>query len=320
MYLRAVSRYILGLALAMMAFAAAAQEKFPSRPIEMVVNFGPGGGADIMGRTVAKMMEPLLGVSIPVSNVAGSAGNAGLTKVKTSKGDGYTIGTMTGLSVSNWALGIGQLGLADFTFIGIVQSAPSMLFVPTDSPHKTYAALLDHAKANPKKVRIATAGYGTLDDVAVRYLIGVGYEVVNVPYAKPAERYASILGNHAEVLYEEPGDVVQFLNAKQVRPLVVFDEQRHPEFRDVPTGKEHKHELVHPNWRGIIGPPNMPPAVLKLLVDTLAKATASAEWKDFCAKTWSCAKPMTPAESRKVAQATFDDIAKFAKQHDLKKN
>jgi tripartite-type tricarboxylate transporter receptor subunit TctC len=63
----------------------------------------------------------------------------------------------------------------------------------------------------------------------------------------------------------------------------------------------------------------MPPAVVKALIDALAKATASAEWKDFCAKTWSCTKPWTPEESRKIAQTTFNDIAEFAKQHGLKK-
>jgi tripartite-type tricarboxylate transporter receptor subunit TctC len=317
---RTLQLAVAGIVLVAASGSVIAQEKFPSRPIEMVVNFGPGGGADLMGRLIAKLLEPRLGVSVPVANVAGSAGNAGLTKVKTSKADGYTIGTMTGLSVSNWALGIGQLSLKDFTFIGITQLSPSMLFVPADSPHKTYKDLLAYAKANPKKIRIATAGYGTLDDVAVRYHVAKGYDVVNVPYAKPAERYTSILGKHAEVLYEEPGDVVQFLNAKKMRAVVVFDTERHADFKDVPTGKEHGHDLVQPNWRGIVGPPNMPPAVVKVLIDALIKATASAEWKGFCAKTWSCTKPWTPEESRKIAQTTFDDIAEFAKQHGLKKN
>lgn len=323
MSLRTVSGFtrpaLLGLALAATAFAATAQEKFPSRPIELVVNFGPGGGADIMGRMVAKLLEPHLGVSIPVANVAGSAGNAGLTKVKTSKADGYTIGTMTGLSVSSWATGVGQLNLNDFTFIGITQSSPSMLFVPANGPHKTYKDLLAYAKANPKKMRIATAGYGTLDDVAVRYLVAKGYDVVNVPYAKPAERYTSILGKHAEVLYEEPGDVAQFLNAKQMRAVVVFDTERHADFKDTPTGMEFGHDLVQPNWRGIVGPPNMPPAVVKVLTAALAKATGSKEWKDFCTKTWSCTKAWTPEESLKIAQRTFQDVDEFAKQHGLKK-
>ena len=82
---------------------AFAQEKYPSRPIDMIVNFGPGGGADGLGRNVARTMEKILKVPVPASNVAGAAGNTGLTKVSGSKADGYTIGTMTGLTVSAWA-------------------------------------------------------------------------------------------------------------------------------------------------------------------------------------------------------------------------
>lgn len=298
---------------------ATAAEKYPSRPIDMIVNFGPGGGADLMGRAVARLLEPQLKVSIPVSNVAGSGGNAGLTKLKNSKPDGYTIGTMTGLTISNWAVNPGPLGFKNFTFIGIVQSSPSMLYVHADSPFKTYKDMLAAAKANPKKIRVATAGYGTLDDVAVRFLIEKGFEIVNVPYAKPAERYSAVVGKHNEVLYEEPGDVIQFLNAKQILPIVVFDEQRMPSWPDVPTAKEMGHDLVQPNWRGIVGPPGMPPGVTKVLVDGLRKVSDSKEWKEFCTKTLSCTKPWTPEESLKIAQATFDDVAKFAKQHGIKK-
>lgn len=305
--------------LAIASGAALAQDKFPSRPIEMIINFGPGGGADLMGRAMARLMEPHVKVSIPVSNVAGSGGNAGLTKLKNSKPDGYTIGTMTGLTISNWAMSPGQLGLKDFTFIGVVQSSPSMLFVHADSPYKTYKDMLAAAKANPKKLRIATAGYGTLDDVAVRFLIGKGFEVVNVPYAKPAERYGAVVGKHTELLYEEPGDVIQFLNSKQILPIVVFDEQRMSKWPNVPTGREMGHDLIQPNWRGIVGPPGMPPEVVKTLIGALRAASASKEWQEFCAKTLSCTKPWTPEESRKMAQATYDDVAAFAKLHGIKK-
>lgn len=301
------------------AVPALAQDKFPSRPIDMIVNFGPGGGADLMGRQVADLMAKELKVPIPVSNVAGSAGNAGLTKVRNSKADGYTIGTMTGLTVTNWALGVGQMTLKDFTFIGITQSSPSMLFVHADSSIKNYQDLLKEAKANPKKLRVATAGLGTLDDVAVRYLNAKGYEVVNVPYAKPAERYAAIVGKHTELLYEEPGDVIQFLNANKIRPIVVFDDERYPKWPDVRTAKEDGHDLIHPNWRGVVAPPNMPPAVAKVLADALKRVVQTPEWKAFCEKTLSCIDPLTPEQSRKIAQATFDDISKFADQYGLKK-
>ena len=80
---------------------ALAQEKYPSRPVEMVVTFGPGGGADAMGRKLSQLLEKQLGVPFPVANVAGASGNAGLTKVLTSAPDGHTMGTLITLTVSS---------------------------------------------------------------------------------------------------------------------------------------------------------------------------------------------------------------------------
>src|SRR5688500_17681357 len=117
-----------GVALAAACAAALAQErKFPSRPIDMIVNFGPGGGADQLGRVISKLLEPVLGAPLPVANIAGASGNAGLTKILPSTADGYTIGTLTGLSISAWASGLGKMQVTDFAFIAVVQSSPSML-------------------------------------------------------------------------------------------------------------------------------------------------------------------------------------------------
>lgn len=301
------------------ATVAKAAEKFPSRPVEMIVNFGPGGGADRMGRTVARLLEPALGKPVPVSNTSGSAGNAGLTKLKNSKADGYTIGTMTAISISNWASGLGKLKVDDFTYIGMLQLAPSMMFVPYDSPLKTYQDLLKFAKANPGKLKVATAGYGTLDDIAIKYLGSLGYKMVNVPYAKPAERYAAAVGKHTDVLYEEPGDVDRFLAAKQLRPIVVFDNERHAKFPDVPTAKEMGQPLAQNNWRAIVAPANISPEAAKTLNAALGKVVASSDWKAFCKKTYTCTRNRSPAEVTKFVQQTYDDVGKFVDKFGLRK-
>src|SRR3954463_14375507 len=82
--------------------ASISQEKFPSRPIETIVNFGPGGGADQLGRIASVILEKVLGVSLPVSNIIGASGNTGLAKVASAEPDGYTLGVITGLSISSW--------------------------------------------------------------------------------------------------------------------------------------------------------------------------------------------------------------------------
>src|SRR4029078_11618929 len=90
--------------------------------------------------------------------------------------------------------------------------------------------LLETVKANPGKLKMATAGFGTLDDFAVKFLAKKGFPMINAPSAKRAERYTSVPGKHTDLLFEEPGDVAQFLAAKQMRPIVVFGNKRHPEF------------------------------------------------------------------------------------------
>jgi len=295
-----------------------AQEKFPSRPIEMIVNFGTGGGADQLGRVAAQLLEPVLGVAVPVSNVAGASGNTGLAKVSSAQPDGYTIGTLTGISISAWASGMGRLTINDFAYIGVVQSSPSMLFVVSDSPFKNYQQLLDHAKANPDKIKVATAGFGTLDDFAVKFLATKGYVMINAPYAKPGERYTSVLGKHTDVLFEEPGDVAQFLSAKQIRPIVVFGPQRHREFPDVPASSEFGQNIDLPNWRAIVTSAKVPADRLAVLNAGLARIMATDDWKKFCAETYTCIPPMAPAESKKFVQKNFDDAVTFLKESGTK--
>ena len=301
------------LAIATTSATVSAQD-FPSRPVDMVVNFGPGGGADGMGRTVARLLSPIIGVPVPASNVSGAAGNTGLTTVANAEADGYTIGTMTGLTVSSWASGMGELTPDDFSYLGIVQSSPSMLFAPADSQFQNYQDLLDYTAANPGKVRVATAGLGTLDDLTVKFLGTKGHEMKNVPYAKPAERYISPLGGHTELLYEEPGDVVQFLEAGQMRPLVVFREERHSRFPDVPTSYEFGHEISFPNWRGIVTSASVPAERIQVLNEAMSEVVVHSDWKEYCAVKFSCKEATTPTESLAFVKQQFIDLSKFMKQ------
>lgn len=289
---------------------AFAEDKYPSRPIEMVVTFGPGGGADSMGRKMSQLLEKQLGVPLPVSNVGGASGNAGLTKVLTSAPDGYTIGTLISLTVSSWASGLGTAKPVDFAIVSVVQSSPSMMFVPKDSPFTTFKDMLDYAKANPGKLKVATSGYGTQDDITIKYFASKGYKMTNVPFAKPAERYASPIGHHTDAIYEEPGDVAPFLAAGQIRPLVVFDDERHPAFKDTPTSKELGFEIGDlPNFRTLAVSAKTSPAI----VDKLSAATSAVldtpEWKQFCEMTYTCtSRRFTAAEAQTFVSAFEDKV------------
>jgi tripartite-type tricarboxylate transporter receptor subunit TctC len=292
------------------AAPAHAQDAYPNRPIELIVTFGPGGGADLMGRKMAQLLEPELGVSIPVSNVAGASGNAGLTRLSTSDPDGYTMATLISLTVASWASGIGDNNADDFQIIAVVQNSPSMLFVPTSGPHQTVEALFEHARANAGELTVATSGYGTQDDVTLTLLAAEGIEMTNVPFEKPAERYASAVGAHSDVIYEEPGDVAQFIASEQLKPIIVFSDERHPEFPDVPTSAEFDLDISGlDNFRTIAVPAGTPDEVVQRLEEAVVAATRSDEWQQFCRDTYTCIEPITGDQAQAKIRDFHDMIA-----------
>lgn len=291
-----------------------AQEPFPAQSIEIVVTFGPGGGADLMARKMAKLLEPTLGVPLFVSNVAGASGNAGLTRLLTNPPDGYTIATLVSATVSAWASGVGYARPADFVVLAMVQYTPSMLFVPADSPFRTFRELLDFAQVNPGKLKVATGGHGHRGDLTLRYFAALGYKMVNVPYAKPQDRYASPFGKRTQALYEEPGDLTDLLASKRLRPLVVFAADRHVAFKDVPSSKElgfDIHDL--PNIRTLVVRAGTPADRVKLLTDAIDGALSTPEWQNFCAATFSCTKKYTPEEATKRVHAFYEAVQRYLK-------
>lgn len=291
---------------------AIAQDKYPSRPIDVIVTFGPGGGADQMGRKFAQLAEPILGTAMPVANIAGASGNAGLTRLLTDASDGYSTATLIALSVSAWAAGIGNHDPDEFAYIAMMQSSPSMLFVKKDSPFKTYKDLAEFAKANPGKLRCSTSGFGTMDDITLKYLAAQGLKITNVPFAKPAERYASAVGGHTDMIYEEPGDVAQFLKSGDLRPLIVFDEERHASFPDVDSSKEHGLEINDlPNFRTIAVSAKTPPERIAVLNKAANQLLSSPEWKTFCEGTYSCTKPLSAEETKARVKGFYDTVKAY---------
>ena len=272
------------LACALLVVAAgpvAAQEKFPNRPVDIICTWGTGGGADTMARQISSMSQPLLGVALPVSNVPGASGNTGLAQLLNAKPDGYTIATYIQDTLMTIPMGLARHKVEDLEWIVRTQVADSFLFVRSDSPFRSIQELFKHAQANPGKLRVGATGFGTVDDVTVRFLEKKGYTMTTVPYPKPGERYAAALGGHTEVLYEQAGDIQQYVKAKQLRPLIIFAEKRHPAFPDVPSSKELGLDVTLPQFRGLVTRKGAPPERVKALADAFTRAMQTPQWKKF---------------------------------------
>lgn len=264
-----------------LAVPAMAAEKYPDRPIDFICTWGVGGGADQMARTVGKLAEKFLGVALPVSNVPGSSGNTGMANLLSAKADGYTIATYIADTLGTIPGGTSRYKIADFEWIVRTQVAPSFLFVKTDSPHKNIQDLLKYAKENPGKLRVAATGFGTVDDITVKYLSSKGHKMTTVPVPQPGERYASALGGHSEVLYEQAGDIKQYLEAKQLRPMIIFASKRHPAFPDLPCSVELGYDITLPQFRSIVAKKGVPADRVSFLAGAFKKAMETPEWKKF---------------------------------------
>ena len=272
---------VIGMAAAFALQPAGAQERYPSRPVELVVPWGPGGGADQLARLVGKLIEPVLGQAVPVVNVPGGTGATGMAKLLAAPADGHSMAIYIADSHALLAGPEARWTMDDIIPVAVMIQAPSFLFAPKDSKFASWADFEAAAKASPGQLKVATLGFGSVDDFSLKHLASKGVEVVQVPFSKPSERYISILGGHADLLYEQAGDVAQFIESGEMRPILVFRDERSQAFPDVPSSKELGYNVALPAFRSIVVRAGTPPDRVQALSQALATVAESAEFKEF---------------------------------------
>jgi tripartite-type tricarboxylate transporter receptor subunit TctC len=260
-----------------------AQEAFPSRPVEVIVPWGAGGGADVLGRIVGKWMEGDLKGSFPVMNMPGASGMIGLGRMVSKPGDGYTISVLTGDSLMMAATPTASVKWNDMVALGVLVRQPSGIFAPPGSKYKTWQDVTRAVQANPGSVSIAITGPNTADDLTVQYLtLAKKLALGGVPFTKPGERYAAVLGGHVDLLYEQAGDVRTFLDAGKLQPLIFFSANRLPApFADVPVSGELGYDIQLPQVRAMLAKADTDPHRLALLAASIERFAKSAEYRAF---------------------------------------
>jgi tripartite-type tricarboxylate transporter receptor subunit TctC len=262
--------------------ASPAAAEYPERPIELIVPWGPGGGADQLARLVSKLAEPQLGQSIPVVNVPGATGGTGMAKLLSAPADGYSAAIYIADSHALLAGKDPRWSMNDIAPVAVMIQGPSFILVAQDSRFKTWQDFEKEARGNPGKLKIATLGFGSVDDFSINVIErSKGLKFVQVPFSKPSERYVSILGGHADALYEQAGDVASFLNSKQMRPLLIFGKERLPAFKDTPSSYELGIPIALPQFRAIVVRAGTPPDRVTKLGDVLTKVAAMPEYRKF---------------------------------------
>jgi len=299
-------------ALACLAGPVVAQGKYPSRPVEVIVPWGAGGGSDLTARMVAKYLESDLNASFPVVNAPGASGVTGVQKLLLNPADGYSIGVsgdyygILGSPKAKWKLD-------DFIPVAVVINQAGAIFVKQDSHFKTWADVEKEARAKPNSLKIAMAGYGIVDEIHTNYMLAKGLKLNVVPYGKPSERYVSILGDHVDLLYEQAGDLKAFLGNKQMRPILSITAERFPLYKEIPTAKELGYNITVPQVRWVYMKAGTDPARVKVIADSLEKMFKTAEFKEYLSAEYADPNSFVPvSKARPFIQQMIDSVRQEA--------
>ena len=237
---------IAGIALALSATQPANSlekpEGFGVRPLTMIVPFGPGGGSDQLARAMAKAMEEAAGISFQVVNKPGGGGTAAIPDFMLAPADGYTVLEHIDNAISAFAAGdIRENPASDWIPLCMTQITFSQIYMrPDEDRFSDWASLVEYAKDNPGAVTMANVGIvGSMELVVTEQLeSALGLDFNLIAFDKPAERYAALIGGHVDLLFEQPGDVRNFLDAGQMVPILSFLNERPAAFADVPTHRD----------------------------------------------------------------------------------
>jgi tripartite-type tricarboxylate transporter receptor subunit TctC len=307
-------RILLGAAAAIAApRLAMAQPAWPGdRPVEVIVPFPPGGGVDIM----ARLVMPLVAAQIPglrpvIVNRAGAAGQLGLEATFNAAPDGFVLGATT-IPAHN-AIPLERAvryRAMDFTFLCNIVEDANCFYVRADSPLRSVADLVGAAKARPGQLTYGTTGIGSDDHLFMVMFEGAAglQPLVHVPFSGTAPLIPQLLGGNMDLAAINVGDALQLQREGKVRMLGQAAAQRQPEAPDVPTLREAGYDVVAGASRGIVGPPNLPPAIVARLEAAFRTALADADFRREAERQSMPLRPMVGAEYRAFAQGVDDRL------------
>ena len=262
---------------------ALGQAKYPTRTIEVVVPFAPGGGTDNLMRTIVAIIDEnkWSSVAINVNNRAGGSGAVGYTYLLNKKGDPHVVAGAAPTIVSAKLEGRLPGNHRDMTTLMIVAIDELMLSVRTESPYRTLEEFVKAAKERPSQLTLAGTGTNSEDHIFT-YLFekAAGIKVKYVPFNSGGECTAALMGGHVDAGVMNPNEIVAQVEAKKARNLAVAAKKRLADAPDMPTFAEKGMEFYWEQMRGVVGTGGMPPEAVKWWVDTLKKVTDTKKWQE----------------------------------------
>jgi tripartite-type tricarboxylate transporter receptor subunit TctC len=268
-----------------MALPSFAADKYPSKPIKLIVPYGPGGATDLAARSLTGVIPEFLGQAVVVVNMPGAGGSVGFDFARKAKPDGYTM-MMTAIGANCLVPAMNPnlpFTYDELSYVARTQINPNVLIVKKDAPWKDFAAFAADLKNNPGKYKFSTAGVGNVTHLGPTILLnelGLGVEgAIPIHYDSDNAALLAVMQGESDFAQGNLAPFASAIKGGAVRGLAMTTPERVQGFEDIPTYTE----LGYPGisivgWRGIAGPKGIPDEVIKTWEDAVCKSCESKSW------------------------------------------
>jgi tripartite-type tricarboxylate transporter receptor subunit TctC len=251
-------------------------QAYPTRPVRLVVPIAPGGAADITARLIGQWLSERLGQQFVIDNRPGGGGNVGTEAVVRAPADGYTLLLCSVVNATNAAFYGNKLNfefIRDIAPVAGVLRGPYVMVVNPSVPAKSVPGFIAYAKANPRKLNMASAGTGTGSHIAGElFKMMAGVDMVHVPYRGGGPALTDLLGGQMQVYFPTTVASIEYIRAGRLRALAVTTAKRSEALPDIPTVAEFVLDYEASNWFGFCAPN----ATAAEIIDTLNKEINAA--------------------------------------------
>jgi tripartite-type tricarboxylate transporter receptor subunit TctC len=289
-------------------------QAYPSRPIQFVIPFGPGGDSDLSGRNVAQTASKYLN-NVPIVSVnrVGASGAIGATLVRNAVPDGYTL--LVARIATHAILPALESKLPykwnEFTMISMIELNPYVCFVRSDSPHKAAADLIAEIRRAPGKLNFSTAGVATSQNMAAQYLMTLAGltkdHAVGIHYKSGGEVTTAVLGGEVNFACNNAPTVIPLQKAGRLRTLFVSP-VRIAEMPGVPSAREAGYPDMEKivGWTALMGPPKLPNAIVERWTDVFARLARDPDWQAGNARIGGVPAIRSPAATAQFVREQYE--------------
>ena len=315
---------LMGLALAGLASLSVFGQNYPVKPVTLVIPFPPGGSTDIVGRIVAEQLGKELGQPVVVDNKGGAGGAIGAKHIADASPDGYTLGIAT---VSTHVINPVTRGaslkydpLKDFTLITQLASVPNVVSVHPGVPAQNIKEFLDYLRQNPGKVNFATPGSGSLGHMmGETFKFNGKVSMTHIPYRGAGPALNDVLGGQVQVFFDNLPSSLPHIQSGKLRALAVASEKRVTSLPQIPTFAEAGLPLVNdPAWFGLVGPSQLPAAIVKRLSEAIGKVLSQPEVIKRLQDNGATPVGNSPDAFRKTMSNSLENARKVVQEGQLK--